>query len=494
MNSSETRNRLFEKFNLFILLYVAIFALIPIITRNVIPFDMVENLYWGKEWQLGYAKHPPLFAWISQAFFKICFSIPESLYVLTQLNLLVGLYFIFKITQLIYADEKKSYAAVFIFMSSAAAVFGNEKFNATTILMSLLPAIFYYFLKMLKFEQKKDAVLLGIFAALAFIGKYIALLFLGCMGIFLLAHKEYRKIFKTPLPYITVAVFLLGISWHLWWMYESNFITFQYALEKSALAEKSPLFALHFLVMTILFFATSFLAACFAFSPTSKNFVNRLKFVNFSHRIGAFYSKEEQFIIMITLAPSVILFLLALCTGMRIGSFWSVCMMMTLGTYLVVINKNFLDIDSLFKFTKYITCFFAAILLMKLTLVREILKNSHPKYAVNYRATSRLIENDYNRLFPNEKIQNIIADKTTMPLHLYLKDSPTCYNSKTCKAQRLFANKEERTQNQIVSFVYKNGDNTLEKFHKIYNDDIIFENESKICGEWILHYAFLKNR
>ena len=494
MNPIESRNSLSEKFNLFILLYIAIFALIPIVTRNVIPFDMVENLYWGKELQLGYEKHPPLFAWISQAFFKLCFSIPESLYVLTQLNLLLGLYFIFKITQLIYEDEKKSYVAVFIFICSVAAVFGNEKFNATTILMSLLPAIFYYFLRMLKFGQIKDAVLLGIFAALAFVGKYIALLFLGCMGIFLLAHKDCRKIFKTPLPYIAVAVFLIGISWHLWWIYESDFITLRYALEKSALAEKSPIFALHFFAMMTLFFATSFLAAYFAFSPSSKNFVDRLKFVNFSHRIGAVYSKEEQFIIMITLAPSVILFLLALCTGMRIGSFWGVCMMMTLGTYLVVINKKFLDIDVLFKFTKFITCFFAVILLLKSTLVREMLKNSHPEYVINYRAASRSIENDYNRLFPNEKIRNIVADKITTPLHLYLKDSPTFYNSKIYKTQRLFVETEERTQNQIVSFVYKSNDGTLEKFHKIYNDDIIFENESNVCGEWILHYAFLKNR
>ena len=494
MSSFELRNRLSDKFNLFILLYIAIFALIPIVTRNVIPFDMVENLYWGKEWQLGYAKHPPLFAWVSQAFFKLCFSIPESLYVLTQLNLLLGLYFIFKITQLIYEDEKKSYAAVFIFMCSVAAVFGNEKFNATTILMSLLPAIFYYFLRMLKFGRIKDAVLLGIFAALAFVGKYIALLFLGCMGIFLLAQKDCRKIFKTSLPYIAVAVFLIGISWHLWWMYESDFITLRYALEKSALAEKSPIFALHFLVMMILFFATSFLAACFAFSPSSKNFVDHLKFVNFSHPIGATYSKEEQFIIMITLAPSVILFLLALCTGMRIGSFWGVCMMMTLGTYLVVLNKKFIDIDALFKFTKYIAGFFAIVLLLKSSIAREMLKNSHPEYIINYREASRLIEQDYNRLFPAEKIKNIIADKITTPLHLYLKDSPTFYNSENYQGQRLFVENGSRVPNQIVTFVYKNNDGTLEKFHKIYNDDIIFEKDSNIYGEWILHYAFLKNR
>ena len=105
---NDMQNNVQRNLNLFILTYIAVFSLIPILTRNVIPFDMVENLYWGKEWQLGYEKHPPLFAWISEIFFKISFSIPESLYVLTQLNLLLGLFFIFKISQLAYNNKTKS--------------------------------------------------------------------------------------------------------------------------------------------------------------------------------------------------------------------------------------------------------------------------------------------------------------------------------------------------------------------------------------------------
>jgi hypothetical protein len=51
---------------LWIVSYFSVFSIIPMITRNIIPHDMIENLYWGKELQLEYAKHPPLFAWISE--------------------------------------------------------------------------------------------------------------------------------------------------------------------------------------------------------------------------------------------------------------------------------------------------------------------------------------------------------------------------------------------------------------------------------------------
>jgi hypothetical protein len=68
--------------------YFSVFSFIPMITRNIIPHGVIENLYWGKELQLGYSKHPPLFAWISYLFYRLCFSWPESLYILTQLNFL----------------------------------------------------------------------------------------------------------------------------------------------------------------------------------------------------------------------------------------------------------------------------------------------------------------------------------------------------------------------------------------------------------------------
>jgi len=497
--TSYNQSNIWNNFNFFVLIYIAVFALIPILTRNVIPFDMVENLYWGKEWQLGYEKHPPLFAWISQAFFKLSFSIPESLYVLTQLNLLLGLFFIFKISQLIYNDRTKSYASVFIFMSSAAAILGNEKFNATTILFSLLPAAFYYFLKMMKFGRKRDAVLLGIFAAMAFIGKYISLLFFGCMGLFLLINSDCRKMLRTSLPYIAIVTFLIGISWHIYWICSNDFVTIQYALEKSALAKKSPMFAMKFLLMMIFFFITSIFAACFAFRTGKLSTEGKSKLpkiirnVNLVYRNGENYSTEELFIITMTLAPSAILFLSALFTGMRIGSFWGASMMTTIGIYLVIINKKSPNITSLFKFSKWISCFFAAVLILKLGVVRQILRDSHPSYAIDYRAASRQIEQDYSRVFPNQKIKNIIADKNTTPLHIYLRDYPSFYNPEIRKTQRIFTEKGDNLTNRIATFTYKNYDD-VKNFWKFYDSDIIFEGDIDICGGWKLHYAFLRNR
>lgn len=482
----------FKKYNLFIFYYVLLFSLIPIVTRNVLPYDMLENLYWGKEWQLGYSKHPPLFAWISFAFYKVCFSIPESLYILTQLNLLLGLYFVFQITQLIYKDTEKSYAAVFIFMSSACAVFGNEKFNATTILMSLLPAMFYFFLRMIKFRKKTDAVLLGIFSALALVSKYFSPLFMGCMGLFLLINKESRSILKTSLPYIAVIIFLIGISWHLYWIYENNFITIRYALAKSTLAEKNYLSAFHFLTIQFLFFASSFIAAAYALSSSDKSLLAIFRNAGF-FEIKKTYSMEEQFIIFITLVPTIILVLISIFTGMRIGSFWGANMMMLLGIFLVVINKKTINLERLYDFTKYIALIFGIILFSKLSF-GHISESANPTYIIDYREVSRQIEKDWNTLFFDKKIENIVADKATTALHIYLKDSPSFYDTRNLDTRDLFSKISLGCKNTVVTFVYKKNDELLKKFHDFYENDILFEKSIDIKKDLVLHYAFLKNR
>ncbi|MDR2158248.1 MAG: glycosyltransferase family 39 protein, partial [Holosporaceae bacterium] len=247
-------------FRRLIIAYLAAFSLIPMITRNIIPHDMIENLYWGKETLLGYAKHPPLFAWISYFFYKCFFSWPESLYLLTQLNLLLGFYFLFQTAKLIFKDEVKSYASVLIFMASVCAAFGNEKFNASTILMSLLPAINYFFVRLLKFNKNSDGILLGIFSALAFLGKYFALLHIGCMGLFLISDRDRWKFLRTPPIYWAAIVFLAGVSWHLFWMADNDFITLKYALDKSVNSPKNYFSAWNFVMMQCLFFGTSFWA------------------------------------------------------------------------------------------------------------------------------------------------------------------------------------------------------------------------------------------
>ncbi|TKW73664.1 MAG: hypothetical protein DI543_26225, partial [Bradyrhizobium icense] len=44
----------------FALVYFLAWSTLPALLGHSFPLDVVESLSWGKEWQWGYYKHPPL--------------------------------------------------------------------------------------------------------------------------------------------------------------------------------------------------------------------------------------------------------------------------------------------------------------------------------------------------------------------------------------------------------------------------------------------------
>ena len=466
----------------FICVFALIFSLIPTLFRNVIPYDMIENLYWGKELQLGYAKHPPLFAWVSFAFFKIFGSIPESLYFLTQLNLLVGCCFIYKISRLLNHDKSTSISSVLFLLASVATTFGNTKLNATTILFSLLPAIYFFFLRMMKFQKISDAVFLGIFAMLACIGKYIALMFLGCIGLFLICDNQARKLMKMLLPYIAVFAFLIAISWHINWMYQSDFISLKYGLEKSVSAVSNRWSAVNFILMIILFFGTSTLALFY--SSKTHDVIN--------HCVSKYrfcYSSEERFVIMITVAPIIILFIMSLTTGMNIGSFWGASLCPLIGVYFNILNQD-VNHERLFKFTKISTLIFAIIMTLQLSVGRNYWKHHDASEAINATKLVYCIENDcYNR-FGEKHISFIHADKATAFLHAYLHDSPKFYDANKFNQLQIFDNYEIKGIH-LVTFLCHKDDNKISEFIDKYNELIEISGLVHIIDDFYVYYAFI---
>lgn len=430
----------------FIVLFAVAFSVIPVLFEKVLPYDMLENLYWGKEWLLGYDKHPPLFGWISYAFFKLCGSIPDSLFVLTQLNLLLGCFFVFKISRLIGHDTNRSFAAVLFFLCSGASVLGNTKFNATTILCSLLPMLFYFCIRLMKFRKITDAIILGLVAMLACISKYIAVLYLGIISLFLIVNKDCRSLLKTPLPYVTICVFVISISWHILWIFNSDFVTLRYAMEKSIAGCSHRLESFKFLAMLLLFFGTSFWALKYS---TKEWFLTK--------RYSSL-STEARLIFHVTFTPIILLFFLSLIFGMQIGSYWGASMGMLLGVWFCILNKD-INYDSLFKFTKRIFVFFAITMMLMmcgtkifsqwdLSKQNEIISQTanneekigaeskliHDAYLLaDVSKIAKIIEDKKQQILGDKKISVLHASKEAVFLHAYLKDSPSFYNAeKNC--------------------------------------------------------------
>lgn len=432
----------------FCCLYMIIFTLIPVLMRGTLPHDMIENLYWGKELQWGYDKHPPLFAFLSFVFYKLSFSIPESMYLLTQLNLGVALFFIYKISKTVFENDfYKIKLSLILTLACLVFSFGNEKFNANTILISLLPTTYYFFLNMLNQQRYKDAVLFGIFAGLAFLGKYFAGIFLFLLSVFYLIYATKNKKFYV-LSILTLIVFLAIISPHIYWLFQNDFITLKYAISKATTGLKnSRLFCLNFLAMLIVFYGT----CPFLFK------ISGGKFENFKRS----FDLNSRFVIFISLAPALLLFFESLILGSRIGSLWCVNMIPLIGILIVILgNCENIKYETLTKNVAYLFLICTSAMVLRFAYANHFMDLSKSTSSLNMRKISE-------EIYENTKqfdVNFLDCDKKTDALHIYLKSNPSLYLLdgqkqlwiRTVDGSILFTRFIKNTENVSGSFRYSN--------------------------------------
>ena len=70
-------------FALFLVLHLVVWTALPTILYPNLPLDLIEALTYGREWQLGYDKLPPLPWWMIEAVYRL-FGIDAAYYALAQ--------------------------------------------------------------------------------------------------------------------------------------------------------------------------------------------------------------------------------------------------------------------------------------------------------------------------------------------------------------------------------------------------------------------------
>ena len=76
--------------------HFVIWILIPSLSNNNLPLDVIEAITWGNGFPLGFHKHPPLSAWFPEFIFQIFGSQDWSYYLLSQIFVVLSFFIIFK--------------------------------------------------------------------------------------------------------------------------------------------------------------------------------------------------------------------------------------------------------------------------------------------------------------------------------------------------------------------------------------------------------------
>jgi hypothetical protein len=215
-----------------LILYCAVWTLYAVLSKLTqdVHFDMGEMVSWSREVTLGTPKHPPLPAWLVGIWFAVFPLRDWAFYLLSMAMATLALWVAWMIAGR-YLDGEKRAVGLALLTLVPFFNFHALKYNANSMLTPTWALTTWFFLRSLDSRSAGVAALAGLAAAAAMLVKYWSLVLLAGLVIAALADSRRGRYFRSPAPYITVAVGAAALAPHIWWLYAHDFAAFGYALE-----------------------------------------------------------------------------------------------------------------------------------------------------------------------------------------------------------------------------------------------------------------------
>ena len=330
-------------FFIFALSHLIIWTLIPSLTNKNLPLDTIEALAWGSNLDWGFNKHPPMSAFFSEVFFKIFGPFDWAYYFLSQIFVLIAFFYVFKLANEVLGNIKLSLISVFLLESIYFYNFTTPEFNVNVCQLPFWSLVVYYSWKIYDRKNIKfiDCFLVGLFAAIGFLSKYLFIYLLISIDLLFIYLIFIKKTKKFDFKYlITIEVFLVLLIPHLIWLFNNEFITFVYAFNRTGLEEtgiishiKHPIiFLFKQLGILIHFFFLIWLL------------IKKIKFkINFK-------DKKLLFLFSISILPIVLIFITSLMMGSKIRTMWMTPFYLFFGVLFVYIFQAQINLKRIHSF------------------------------------------------------------------------------------------------------------------------------------------------
>ena len=330
-------------FFIFALSHLIIWVFVPSLTNKNLPLDTIEALAWGSNLDWGFNKHPPMSAFFSEVFFQIFGSQDWVFYLLSQIFVLIAFYYVFKLSNEILQNIKLGLISVLLLESIYFYNFTTPEFNVNVCQLPFWSLLVYYSWKIYETKEIKfvDCFLIGLFAALGFLSKYLFIYILLSVDLLFIWLIFIKKIKKFDFKYlISVEVFIVLLVPHLIWLFENDFITILYGLQRTGLESSNILdhfkFPLIFLAKQI-GLLIPFLILIFLL-------VKKIKF-----KLD-FKDKKLMFLIFINICPIILMFITSAITGSKIRTMWMTPFYLFFGVLFVYIFKSQINLKKINSF------------------------------------------------------------------------------------------------------------------------------------------------
>jgi hypothetical protein len=330
-------------FYIFVTTHLIFWTLIPSLTNQNLPLDTIEALAWGSNLDWGFNKHPPMSAFFPEVFFQIFGSQDWAYYLLSQIFVVISFYYVFKFSKEFFNNDLLGLISVLLIEAIYFYNFTTPEFNVNVCQLPFWSLTVYFSWKIYTSKEIKftDCFLVGLFAAIGFLSKYLFLYLLvsiDLLFIYLIFIKRERKFDFKYL--ITLEVFLIVLVPHLIWLNNNEFITITYGLARTGLEQSSLIdhikFPLLFLIKQV--------GILIPFLILVWLLIKKIKF--------KFDLKDKRllFLLAINILPIILMFLTSVVTGSKIRTMWMTPFYLFFGTLFVYLSQAQINIKKLKPF------------------------------------------------------------------------------------------------------------------------------------------------
>jgi 4-amino-4-deoxy-L-arabinose transferase-like glycosyltransferase len=330
-------------FYIFVTAHLIFWTVIPSLTNQNLPLDTIEALAWGSNLDWGFNKHPPGSAFFPEVFFQIFGSQDWAYYLLSQIFVVIAFYYVFKFSKEFFNNDLLGLISVLLIEAIYFYNFTTPEFNVNVCQLPFWSLTVYFSWKIYTSKEIKfnDCFLVGLFAAIGFLSKYLFLYLLvsiDLLFIYLIFIKRERKFDFKYL--ITLEVFLIVLVPHLIWLNNNEFITITYGLARTGLEQSSLIdhikFPLLFLIKQV--------GILIPFLFLVWLLIKKIKF--------KFDLKDKRllFLLAINILPIILMFLTSVVTGSKIRTMWMTPFYLFFGTLFVYLFQTQINIKKLKPF------------------------------------------------------------------------------------------------------------------------------------------------
>ena len=354
---------------------------------------MGSNLDWG------FNKHPPFSAFAVEVFYFIFGTNDWAYYLLSQIFLIIGFFFVWKFSNEIFQDQILSLISVFSLTGIYYYNFTTPEFNVNISQIPFWALCIFFFWKGLHSDRKINWVFFGIFSSLGFLSKYLFIyLLLSLLIYFICNMRQYKKHISNY--FLSIAISLALLTPHFIWLFKNNFVTIFYGINRSGLSEFD---LINHLLNPLIFICKQILILI----PFLIIINVILKKIKIRFRKNFIKNRKILFLITINLIPLALILITSALTGAKIRTMWMTPFYLFFGNLVVAIFKNQLELKKLKKFF-YIFSFFFLLwpsVYFTISILDETKRTDYPGKEI-----SRLVQNKWDDNFINE-IKIVVGDE-----------------------------------------------------------------------------------